>query len=98
VKEHISDSCLLFGLFYFCWFACPASIGWILFYLIIFYFVIFCCYLLKACYFLIRDKNGSVSRGRGGRKDQEVEEEETVSRIYCMREGFIFNKSRKVNS
>lgn len=67
-----------------------------LFYFIIFYFVRFCCYLLDACSFLIKDINGVDPDGRGGREEVGgVEEGKTVIRIYYMRISLFFNKRKK---
>jgi hypothetical protein len=52
---------------------------------LIFYFVMFICYLPAACYFPVRDKNG-----RGGRDELGgVEGGETIFRYYCMRKVFV---------
>jgi hypothetical protein len=51
-------------------------------YFIIFYFVLFCCYFLETCSFLIRDTKGLDMYGRGGGEGLgEVREEETVFRL-----------------
>lgn len=66
--------------------------GGVLFYLIIFYFVMFGCFLLEACYFLMRNKKGvDLERRGGGEELGGVETVETILRIYCVRKESIFN-------
>ena len=65
---------------------------------LIFYFVIFGCYLLEACSFLMRDRKGVDLEGRRGGEDLgRVEGEETIIRIYYMRKESIFNKRKIIN-
>ena len=57
----------------------------------------FGCYLLEACCFLMRHRKGMDPEGKGGEEEVEgVEGEETVIRIYCMREEFVFNKKGEI--
>lgn len=56
--------------------------------MIIFYFVMFCYYLLGACSFLMRDRKGMDRDGRRcGEELGDIQGRETVIRIYCMRKG-----------
>jgi hypothetical protein len=52
-------------------------------YLIVFYFVVFCCYLLEAQSFLIRDKRG-VDLDRRRKRGTGTLRGEIVFRLYCM--------------
>ena len=46
----------------------------------------FVCYFLEVCSFLIRDRKGVDPEGKeGGKGLGEIEEGETIIRIYCMR-------------
>jgi hypothetical protein len=48
------------------------------------------CYLLEACFFLVRDRKGADPEGRGGREElYEVEGGSTVIRIYCMKKNLF---------
>ena len=61
-----------------------------MFYLV-FYTARFCCYLLDACSFLMRDRKEVYTEGRGGSKElRGVEGGETAIEIYCMRKESIF--------
>lgn len=58
-NEWFSDSCAFsWALFLVFVFFCPTFMWWFLFHLIIFCFVMFGCYLFKACSFLMRDRRG----------------------------------------
>lgn len=61
--------------------------------IIIFYFVMFGCYLLAARSFLMKDRKGGDLEGKGGGEELgEVRRGETLIRIYCMGRESIFNK------
>lgn len=48
---------------------CPALMYCFLLYLVIFYFVVFGCYLLKLCSFLMKDRNGVDAECRGDEEE-----------------------------
>lgn len=53
----------------------------------------FCCYLIKACAFLLRDRKRVDVDGREGEEElEEVEGRKTLIWIYYMRKLTIFNK------
>lgn len=59
------------------------------------YSLMFCCYLLEACSFLMRDRKGLDPDGRGSREELGwTEGEKTVTRI-CRVKKSIFSKRRK---
>ena len=61
--------------------ACPASMSWFLLYLTIFYFVMYGCYVLETCSFLMRGRNGAVSEETIGEEEVGgVQRGETVNR------------------
>lgn len=60
------------------------------FYLTVFYFVMFCCCLLEAHSFLMRDRKGVDLDGRGGGEELGGRREETPVRIYHVREKSLF--------
>ena len=71
----------------------------VLLYLIMFYFVEFRCYLIEACSFLMRSRNGGDLEEQGGREDmRRVEGEKTIIKVYFMRKETIFNLKRKENT
>jgi hypothetical protein len=85
--------CLFLAFFSFCCFALSNFNEMILLYSILFYFVMFCCYLLEACSFLRRDRKEVDLDGRRGREELGgIEGREAVIRKYCMRKESIFNK------
>ena len=50
------------------------------------YMIMFCCYLLEACSFLMRDRKGVDLKGQGGEKELVgVEGGETIVKIHYMR-------------
>jgi hypothetical protein len=62
----------------------------VLFYTTVFYFVIFGCYSLEACHFLMRERWWVCQQ-----ELRKIEEAGTVIRIYCMRNESIFQQKRK---
>jgi hypothetical protein len=54
------------GIFFSCWVAISNFDMMVLLHLIIFYFVMFGCGLLQACFLLVRDRNDIDPAGRGG--------------------------------
>lgn len=96
MHSHKYDTfCLLLRLFYFSVSLFRStSMWWHSFYLIKFYFVMFCCYLLKASSFLMKARKGEKLDGRGGWEELgAVEGMEAVFRLYCMTEESMVNWS-----
>ena len=62
------------------------------FILLVFVLSYFGCYILEACYFLMKDRNGvDMEEGRGGEEVGKTEAGETIISIYHMRRESIFN-------
>lgn len=63
------------------------------------YYILFCqawCYVLEVCSFLIRNKNGVDSEGKGHVKNLgKIEGRESIIRIHCMRKESILS-NRKI--
>ena len=58
--------------------------------ILIFYFVMFGCYLLGACSFLMRDRKGVDLEGKGGGEELGgINGGKTVIRIYYMRKTYF---------
>jgi hypothetical protein len=54
---------------------------------------------LRSLFISRRDKNGVALNGRGCKKELgEVEEKETVIKIYCVRKESIFNKKEEIKA
>lgn len=75
----------------------PASM-WFFFSLIIFCFVMLCCYLSEAFYFLVRDRRGSGFGGiGGGQKVGGVEGGETLNRYIVWEKNLFAVKGKQIS-
>ena len=92
-NERVSVSCQFLGLFSSCWVLCPTSMRVFLLCIVVFYFVMFCCYLQEVYSFLMRNWEGVDLEGRQGSEKLEVVEGGGIMiELYCMRRESIFNK------
>lgn len=63
--------------------------------LIVFYYIMFGCYLIEACSFTMRDrKEADLGRRGSGEELGRVGGGETIIKIYCNRKEPIFNGKR----
>jgi hypothetical protein len=61
-----------------------------------FYFVVFCFYLLETCSFLMRERKGVEPKVKGGREQLGgLKRGKIVFRLYCMRKESMANKREK---